>query len=384
MERYDERYDAALLGILQNEEKIEKFLHVIMGFLYRRTDFFRIMESRESKLGFPPGVARKILLNAFQHYEQNAHEDEKIKPAQKQRKKVTESESPRKVSDGVSKMNKSQSTKPDGSPVDENKIAVDNTKDTEISSNNTVSVSPESGKNESEDPMEIPSTDKIQANVHTDKSELKTDENSMTEDEAKLKKQQEYFQSKPDSYNGAVRDNYSWSQTITDVDVRVKVPSYIKKGKEVQVDLGKKHLKVSHKDQNGQWLEIVSGELTWDVHHTECIWSLVPGEHVHISMEKKQERWWEGLLTSEPKINVRSIDCSRPMSDLDDEAQAKIEEMMYNEQQKRSGLPQTHETKMHGMLKKAWDAEGSPFKGQPFDPSKFNIDPNGVMTMKDT
>ena len=28
---------------------------------------------------------------------------------------------------------------------------------------------------------------------------------------------------------------------------------------------------------------------------------------------------------------------------------------------------------MQDMLKKAWDAEGSPFKGQPFDPSKVNL-----------
>lgn len=60
-------------------------------------------------------------------------------------------------------------------------------------------------------------------------------------------------------------------------------------------------------------------------------------------MEKVQERWWECVLTSEPKINVRKIDASRPMSDLDDEAQAKIEELMYNEHQKRLGLPQSHE-----------------------------------------
>ena len=25
------------------------------------------------------------------------------------------------------------------------------------------------------------------------------------------------------------------------------------------------------------------------------------------------------------------------------------------------------------MMKKAWNAEGSPFKGTPYDPSKFNI-----------
>ena len=34
----EERYDTALLGILQNEGKVEKFLDVILGFLYRRYD----------------------------------------------------------------------------------------------------------------------------------------------------------------------------------------------------------------------------------------------------------------------------------------------------------------------------------------------------------
>lgn len=34
---------------------------------------------------------------------------------------------------------------------------------------------------------------------------------------------QKIFQANPESYNGAIRDAYSWSQSITDVDVRVKV-----------------------------------------------------------------------------------------------------------------------------------------------------------------
>jgi hypothetical protein len=38
--------------------------------------------------------------------------------------------------------------------------------------------------------------------------------------------------------------------------------------------------------------------------------------------------------------------------------------------------------KMQDMLKNAWDAEGSPFKGQPFDPSKFSMDESGVVNMK--
>lgn len=34
--------------------------------------------------------------------------------------------------------------------------------------------------------------------------------------------------------------------------------------------------------------------------------------------------------------------------------------------------------KVHEMLKKGWDAEGSPFRGQQFDPSMFDIPPSAV------
>jgi hypothetical protein len=60
-------------------------------------------------------------------------------------------------------------------------------------------------------------------------------------------------------------------------------------------------------------------------------------------LEKLEERWWDALLTDEPKISIRKIDPSRPMTDIDEGAQAKIEEMMYNERQKQLGLPQSHE-----------------------------------------
>ena len=62
-----------------------------------------------------------------------------------------------------------------------------------------------------------------------------------------------------------------------------------------------------------------------------------------MNLEKIQERWWEAVLENEPKINVRKINPSRPMEDLDDEAQAKIQELMYNDRQKKLGLPQSHE-----------------------------------------
>ena len=82
----------------------------------------------------------------------------------------------------------------------------------------------------------------------------------------------------------------------------------------------------------------------------------------------------------------------KPMEDLEPEAQAKIKQLMYDEQQKRLGLPTSEQQQYQDVLKKAWNMEvikqktlkaqnnyftnkllnmtkGSPFKGTPFDPS---------------
>lgn len=41
-------------------------------------------------------------------------------------------------------------------------------------------------------------------------------------------REQKHFQSRPETYNGAERDLYSWTQTINDIDVRVKVKILLK------------------------------------------------------------------------------------------------------------------------------------------------------------
>ena len=46
---------------------------------------------------------------------------------------------------------------------------------------------------------------------------------SATSADNPLEKQQKVFQANPASYNGAIRDSYSWTQTIKDLDVTVKV-----------------------------------------------------------------------------------------------------------------------------------------------------------------
>lgn len=56
------KFDDILMGMLQHCEQVEPFLDLMFSFLARRTDFFRVMHSQEDKMGFPPGVAEKIVL----------------------------------------------------------------------------------------------------------------------------------------------------------------------------------------------------------------------------------------------------------------------------------------------------------------------------------
>lgn len=193
-----------------------------------------------------------------------------------------------------------------------------------------------------------------------------------------------------DSYNGAVRDTYVWSQTISDVDVLVKLPKSSLKAKDLRVNIESQGIKVDAKtiaikeamqesevcDTNSKestWITIFDGKLTFKTKKEESVWSLVPG-YVSIHLEKASERWWDALITEEPKIDLNKIDCSRNLDEMGLSEQMKIEELMWNHQQKLLGKPMSDQLKMEAIMKKAWNAEGSPFQGTPYDPSiiKFN------------
>ncbi|VDN12380.1 unnamed protein product [Dibothriocephalus latus] len=88
-----------------------------------------------------------------------------------------------------------------------------------------------------------------------------------------------------------------------------------------------------------------------------------------INLDKVNELWWEAAFVDEERIDVQEIDCSRPMHELDEESQAKIAQMLFDQEQKRLGLPTSEEQKIQDILKGAWNKDGSPFKGTAYDPN---------------
>lgn len=323
-----EQYDNVLLGILQKEGKIGPFLEAIFNFLYRRTDFYRILQEPNGKMGFPEGAAEKYVLQAFKKYQQYAMQDE-----EKRQKQLREN------------INTSENSVPDVANI------------VEVESEN-----------------DQPATERSSDGKEGDNvDDRKTSADPKYEQPITCQKKATDTRSTSEGYNGAILDNYSWSQSVNDIDVHVKVPEYVVKAKFVRVHLENSSLRVDIRCDSGQWKTVLGGELMWKINKEQSMWTLVPGEHVHVNFEKLEERWWDALLVDEPKIDMQAIEPIKNMDDLPEDEKAKIDELLFNERQKLLNKPTIEQMKIQNILKEAWDIEGSPFKGQPFDPSIVNI-----------
>ncbi|KAK9395121.1 nudC domain-containing protein 3 [Crotalus adamanteus] len=188
---------------------------------------------------------------------------------------------------------------------------------------------------------------------------------------------QEQFQADPDSYNGAVRENYTWSQDYSDLEIKVPVPKHIVKGRQVSVDIGSSSIHVSVVEGRGRQV-LMEGTLTHKINTETSVWSLEPRKCILINLSKVGEYWWSAILEGEEQIDIDKINKERSMATVDEEEHAVLDRLSFDYHQKLQGKPQSHEMKVHEMLKKGWDAEGSPFRGQKFDPSMFNISPGNM------
>ncbi|XP_046399258.1 nudC domain-containing protein 3 isoform X2 [Ischnura elegans] len=314
----DGKHDQTFMGILQEEGQVIPFLDSLFGFLYRGTDFFRLQNEQSTKLGFPPGVAEQIVLKVLRKWETKARQDEE---KYYRLRNSSADEEPNCIREEV---------------------------------------------------------------VETEPSE--SDQDAKTESSCSIVETEKKWTKEPstsDSYNGAVRKGYQWSQTISDLDVQVTVPTFVTKAKHLDVNIDAERLCVKlcgvpeeYVTEYPEKTALLEGDLCYKTKKEESTWTLIPGHEVQIHLEKCQERWWDALLTSEEKINLQNIDASRPMDDLRQEEQMKIQELMWAEQRKRMGQLDPRHQPVADILKKAWNQEGSPFKGMEYNPSMINFDGN--------
>ncbi|NXN28001.1 NUDC3 protein, partial [Nycticryphes semicollaris] len=343
-------YDQALLGILQHVGNVEEFLRILFGFLYRKTDFYRLLLRPGDRLGFPPGAAQAMALQAFKVFERMARQDDEKRRQEleaKLRKKEEEEEA--------------------------------------AASAERVKLSPAAQEVEVETTAEVPGAGGAagtqESIIAQDTAPSPVEPSgaaaSAEPQPAELPTRQEQFQTNPDSYNGAVRENYAWSQDFSDLEIKVPVPKHIIKGKQVSVDISNSTIRVAVLEGSSQHV-LMEGKLTHKINTESSLWSLEPGKCVLINLNKGDEYWWNAILEGEEQIDIDKINKERSMATVDEEEHAMLDRLTFDYHQKLQGKPQSHELKVHEMLKKGWDTEGSPFRGQKFDPSMFNISPGAV------
>ncbi|NXP48151.1 NUDC3 protein, partial [Heliornis fulica] len=345
-------YDQALLGILQHVGNVEEFLRVLFGFLYRKTDFYRLLLRPGDRLGFPPGAAQALALQAFKFFERMARQDDEKRRQEleaKLRKKEEEEEAAERVKlyPAAQEVEVETTAELVPAPDAEGSAGTQESAVAQYTATSPVSAEPLGAAAPAEpQPAELPT-------------------------------RQEQFQTNPDSYNGAVRENYAWSQDYSDLEIKVPVPKHIVKGKQVSVDISSSTIRVAVLEGNSQRV-LMEGKLTHKINTESSLWSLEPGKCVLISLNKGDEYWWNAILEGEEQIDIDKINKERSMATVDEEEHAVLDRLTFDYHQKLQGKPQSHELKVHEMLKKGWDTEGSPFRGQKFDPSMFNISPGAV------
>lgn len=315
--------DEIFLHILREEKNINNFLDAFFGFLYRCTDFY-VESNSEQKLGFPSGVAEKLVLNSLYKW--------KNIPSTLQ--KTISSVEDSTLDNSSSESHSNQLT---------------------LTDNENCSLTPP-----------------VVQEIEIDSCTESTDVNPPPAESLKI-------DHVSDSYNGAIRDNYVWTQTLNDLDVLVKIPEHIKTSKDmIKVNINSDEIKIDVKPLNSsancEWDNIFDGRLSFKIRKDESVWSIEPGKHINIHLEKATERWWEALIVDEPKIDLSKIDCSKHFDDMMPEEQMKMQKLMWNQQQKLLGKPTAEQIKMEAILKQAWNAKGSPFQGTPYDPTilKYN------------
>mmetsp|Transcript_4958 Transcript_4958/g.11906 ORF Transcript_4958/g.11906 Transcript_4958/m.11906 type:complete len:89 (-) Transcript_4958:236-502(-) len=65
-------------------------------------------------------------------------------------------------------------------------------------------------------------------------------------------------------------------------------------------------------------------------------------------------------VEGDPEIDTQKVDSTKHVTEYDDETQSAIRKIMFDQNQKMHGKPTSDEMQQHEMLRKAWDAEGTP------------------------
>jgi hypothetical protein len=293
--------------------------------LCRKTDFF---------VGGGDGVAKKLLLEKFNKWEEFAikvKEEKDKEKAETERKRLEKIAQRKREEEEEFAKNREKPKIVELSDEEANQLEIKIKKEKEM-------------QNESEVNSDITQNDN---NVSEQSNDQKSDKTDKEEDED----EEDKHKLKPNAGNGCDLDDYCWTQTLQEIELRVPLKASFKvKARDVVVEYDRKHLKVGLKGHK----PIIDGELYNEIKVEDCCWVLQDSKSVLITLEKVYRmEWWNKLVTTDPEINTKKVNPeASKLSDLDIETRTMVEKMMYDQRQKELGLPTSDDQRKQDVLKK--------------------------------
>ncbi|CAF0750910.1 unnamed protein product [Didymodactylos carnosus] len=335
----EEKFDGLLMNIAsQHTGGIQQLLDTFFGFFARKTDFYT-SPNHEIK-------PEQLVLNTYKKWEklgQEKHKKEKaerdeadrIRREKLRRKREEEDERAKQVENSrIIEVTDEEAEKiqQENEKLKTKKHAVDDHADV----NNTDTEKPTTIEEKLEE-----KTETKKDNETSEKPEGE-DDDEKDEDKGKLK---------PNAGNGCDLPNYSWVQTLSEIDIRIPLKTGARlKSRDIIVKFERKHLHVAVRGQT----PIIDAETYADIKIEESMWTLDEGKLIVVHLEKVNKmEWWSRIVVTDPEINTRKVQPENSkLSDLDGETRGMVEKMMYDQHRKDAGLPTSDEQKKQDLLKK--------------------------------
>lgn len=310
----EERFDGVLMNIAQQSGSIDNVLDMFFGFMQRKTDFFTGAQDEQA--------AEAMVLKYYRKH---------WKVGQKRR---LEQQEKNRIADEERKRRKDEQAKNDLAAYEQQEKA--------------------KGATAAEAPKIEEVTEEEAAQIADEKKAAKSDgsagaaataEDGVEKDDKDDKDDKE----PPPLGNGGKTDKYTWTQTLSTLEVFVPVKPGVK-AKQIICDIGCDSLKLGIKGDP----MICEGKLHSKVKADDCMWTLVDNKLVHITIEKFDTmKWWSCVMQGDAEIETKKIcpDNSK-LSDLDGETRMTVEKMMYDQRQKAAGKPTSDQEKTHDLLEK--------------------------------
>lgn len=327
----DDRFDSLFLGLAQNISRahgpgIDNLMDSFLGFLRRKTDFFTGAQSSE--------VVERAVLAAVQRQMSVAGAEKEKREAQRRKARAKDEEAKARRAAAAAK--RMEAEKEARSKKGKGKAkAAQSSKGVEIEM--------------LDDDVDVDAAKKQAETVNAQAASSKEGGDDDEEEES--------TGLKPNEGNGADLDNYSWTQTLSEVNVQVPVPSGIR-SRHIVCEYTKNTLKVGVKGED----LIINGDLFNEIVCDDCTWTLEDtsdgGRSLGLYLLKRDKmEWWKSIVKGEEEIDTKKVAPENSkLGDLDGETRKTVEKMMYDQRQKAMGLPTADEQTKQSAIKKFMDA----------------------------